>query len=309
MFYTASHSNRRRPALAGSVSAVYGMCGYYEAVVEEGREWRCRRRAARSLDPVENFVFETHRPSNYLRRLADSDIGRHYKAIALAQLEARPGDTVVDLGCGPGADLAALADATEPDGLVIGIDIDAAAVAEASAQHSADSRIKLYHNDIHELFLPDVSADRARTDRVLQHVAEPAVVLHEIRRVLRPHARAVFAEPDWETLVVDHHDQELSRAYTHFVADIAVRNGAIGRKLPALALQSGFDVSDVLPITTVFRDIRSADRVFGFGRVCERAVAADYLTREQADRWLRGLASEPFFASATLFIVTAIRKP
>jgi ubiquinone/menaquinone biosynthesis C-methylase UbiE len=258
---------------------------------------------------VKDSLFETRRPSDYLRRLADSDIGRRYKAIALEQLGVRLGDTVIDLGCGPGADLAALADAVGSDGHVIGIDIEATALDEASAEHSFDSRIELYQGDIHALALADDSADRARTDRVLQHVAEPAAVLQEIRRILRPDATAVFAEPDWDTLVVDHHDRQLSRAYTHFVADIAVRNGAIGRQLPALALQSGFDIGDVLPITTVFRDLCAADRVFGFERVCKRAVDAGHLTQEQADSWTRGLATEPFFASVTLFIVTATRRP
>ncbi|WP_228003015.1 methyltransferase domain-containing protein [Nocardia australiensis] len=258
---------------------------------------------------MKDAVFETRRPNDYLRRLADSDIGRHYKAIALEQLGVRAGDTVVDLGCGPGADLAVLADAVGSDGHVIGIDIEAAALDEASADHSADSRIELCHGDIHALALADGSADRARTDRVLQHVAEPAMVLHEARRILRPDATAVFAEPDWDTLVVDHHDRQLSRAYTRFVADIAVRNGTIGRQLPALALRSGFDINDVLPITTVFRDLRTADRVLGFERVCKRAVDAGHLTQQQADSWTRGLAVEPFFASVTLFIVTATRKP
>ncbi|WP_167475379.1 methyltransferase domain-containing protein [Nocardia arthritidis] len=258
---------------------------------------------------MESLLFETRRPCDYLRRLADSDIGRHYKAIALEQLGIRPGDIVVDLGCGPGADLAALADAVGLDGFVIGVDVDAAAVDEVSAAHSADPRITVCHNDIHDLCLADGSVDRARTDRVLQHVAEPAAVLHEMRRILRPHATAVFAEPDWETLVVDHHDRQLARAYAHFVADFAIRNGAIGRQLPALALRSGFDVHDVLPITTVFRDIRAADRVLGFHRVCQRAVDAHQLTQEQADRLLHDLATEPFFASVTLFIVTATRQP
>ncbi|MFJ4654168.1 methyltransferase domain-containing protein [Nocardia sp. NPDC088792] len=258
---------------------------------------------------MEDTLFETHRPGNYLRRLADSDIGRHYKMIALEQLGVRPGDTVVDLGCGPGADLAVLADTVGPDGLVIGVDVDAAAVGEASAEHGADPRITVHHNDIHQLVLADRSADRARTDRVLQHVAEPAAALDEIHRILRPHATAVFAEPDWETLVIDHHDRELARSYTHFVADVVIRNGGIGRQLPALALRSGFDIRDVLPITTVFRDARTADRVLGFERVCARAVDAGYLARAAADNWLRGLTTEPFFASVTLFIVTVTRMP
>jgi ubiquinone/menaquinone biosynthesis C-methylase UbiE len=40
--------------------------------------------------------------------------------------------------------------------------------------------------DIQDLPLAEHTVDRARTDRVLQHVADPTRVLGEVRRVLRP---------------------------------------------------------------------------------------------------------------------------
>ena len=58
-------------------------------------------------------------------------------------------------------------------------------------------------------------------------------------------------------------------------------------------------------ITAVFRDARAADQVLGLQRVTGRAVAAGYLTQESAGQWLDHLATQPFFASTTLFIITA----
>jgi len=258
---------------------------------------------------VNATVFEEHHPNNYLRRLADSDIGRHYKSIALEQLDIQPGHTVVDLGCGPGADLGRFAAATGPTGRVIGIDSDAAALTEAQSETLVEARIEFRRGDIHTLDLPDDTTDRAHTDRVLQHVAEPTRVLEEIRRILRPGGIAVLAEPDWDTLVIDHPNLEIARAYQRFVTDIVVRNSHIGRQLPRLAVGCGFHIEDVLPITTVFRDVTAADKVLGLKRVSDRAVDAGYLTREAADQWLNHLATEPFFAAATLFIITATRKP
>ncbi|OXR47804.1 Ubiquinone/menaquinone biosynthesis C-methyltransferase UbiE [Nocardia cerradoensis] len=89
-------------------------------------------------------AFEKYRANDYLRRLADSDIGRHYKAIALEQLDIQPGHTVVDLGCGPGADLGSFAAATGPAGRVVGIDSDAAALTEARSDIRAGEPIALY---------------------------------------------------------------------------------------------------------------------------------------------------------------------
>lgn len=59
-------------------------------------------------------TLEGERPADYLTRLAASDLGRSYKS--LNELGVQPGAVVVDLGCGPGADLAALADAAGSTG-------------------------------------------------------------------------------------------------------------------------------------------------------------------------------------------------
>ena len=62
---------------------------------------------------------ETVRPDDYLLRLAASDLGRAYKALVLQQLRVAPGSAVVDLGCGPGTDLPAFAEAVGPTGRVL----------------------------------------------------------------------------------------------------------------------------------------------------------------------------------------------
>jgi hypothetical protein len=89
------------------------------------------------------------------------------------------------------------------------------------------------------------------------------------------------------------------------VTDQAVRNATLGRELPRLAAEASFGVGKVTPITAVFRDAQAADQVLGLQRVTSRAVAAKYLTEDSARQWLAYLASQPFFASMTLFIVTA----
>ncbi|WP_308280805.1 methyltransferase domain-containing protein [Streptomyces barringtoniae] len=71
-------------------------------------------------------AFETYRPDpvSYLDRLATSDLGRSYKRRMLDELHLRAGHRVLDLGCGPGTDLEALAQAVTPAGAVVGVDHD-----------------------------------------------------------------------------------------------------------------------------------------------------------------------------------------
>jgi ubiquinone/menaquinone biosynthesis C-methylase UbiE len=249
--------------------------------------------------------FEQTRPEDYLLRLAASDLGRAYKGLAVAELGIRRGDTVLDLGCGPGADLAAFAEATGREGRVIGIDNDPAAVAEAARRAAGLPQAEVAEGDVHALDIPDASVDRVHTDRVLQHVGDPAAVLREARRVLRAGGSAVFAEPEWDTLVIDYPDLAVPRAYTRFVTERVIRNDAIGRQLTGLATRAGFEVGNVIPITAVFRDVQAADKILGLSRVTTRAAGAGYLTEETAGQWLDHLARQPFFCSLTLFIVTA----
>lgn len=252
-------------------------------------------------------AFETAAPDRiaYLDRLAATDLGRSYKARMLDELGLRPGHTVLDLGCGPGTDLTSLARAVTATGTVIGVDSDRTAVDTARQRTAGQDAVTVRLADIHDLPLPDRGADRARTDRVLQHVADPARALREIQRVLRPGGRLVMGEPDWDTLAVDHPDSGLSRAYTRFVTDEVIRNARIGRQLPRLAAEAGFTVPAVIPITPVFRDVRAADTILGLGRTTQRAAAAGYLTDEQARRWLDHLANGPFLAAVTFYVVVA----
>ncbi|MFF2813118.1 methyltransferase domain-containing protein [Streptomyces sp. NPDC058000] len=101
-------------------------------------------------------------------------------------------------------------------GTVIGVDHDQTAVDAASERTANQDTVTVQLGDIHDLPLADRATDRARTDRVLQHVADPVRALCEIRRVLQPGGRLVMGEPDWTTLAVDHPDSDLSRAYTQY---------------------------------------------------------------------------------------------
>lgn len=252
-------------------------------------------------------AFETDRPDpvGYLDRLATSDLGRSYKRRMLGELDLRAGHRVLDLGCGPGTDLEALARAVTSTGAVIGFDHDRNMVDAARSRTAGQAVVDVRQADIHDLPMPDHTADRARTDRVLQHVADPLAALGEIRRVLRPGGRLVMGEPDWETLAIDHPDGELTRAYTRHVAERVIRNAGIGRQLARLATESGFRVPTVIPVAPVFRDVQVADKILGLERTTRRAVEAGYFSDQAAKTWLSHLTRGPFFAAVTFYIVVA----
>ncbi|WP_305784353.1 methyltransferase domain-containing protein [Symbioplanes lichenis] len=234
----------------------------------------------------------------YMDTAAATPIGTAYKQHFAARLDLRAGHTVVDLGCGPGTDLGRLAAAT-PGGRVIGIDRDPRMLAEARRRHPT---AEVHESDLHALPLPDAGADRARTDRVLQHVDDPARVLAEARRVLRPGGLLGLAEPDWDTLAVADEDLVTSRAFARFVAG-RVRNAAIGRDLVRLCVAAGFEVRNVTPVPVLFRDFATADAILGLRRNADRAVAAGALAGPAAATWVARQERGPVVAGFTCYMV------
>jgi ubiquinone/menaquinone biosynthesis C-methylase UbiE len=253
-------------------------------------------------------TLESERPADYLTRLASSELGLAYKSLVVEEMQIEKGATVLDLGCGPGADLRAFATAVGRRGRVIGIDNDSDAIEEAQRWAAADERIEVAVGDVHRLPLPARSVDRVHTDRVIQHVNDPTAVISEAARVLRARGVAAFAEPDWDTLVIDFPRPQIPSSYRRFIVDRVVRNARIGRRMANLCEEHGLNPTRVIPVTAIYRDAAQADRVFGFARVTSRAVEAGYLSAAEGDEWLRYLSTQRFFASATLF-VTLAEKP
>ncbi|NJP92507.1 methyltransferase domain-containing protein [Nonomuraea sp. FMUSA5-5] len=243
-------------------------------------------------------------PIAYLDHVAAGTAGRDYKQQVLELMDLHRGQTVLDLGCGPGTDLAAMATAVAPAGQVIGVDRDPLMVAEARARLAGRPSVEIRSGDVHALPLDDGSVDRARTDRVLQHVADPTRVLAELRRVARPGARIVMAEPDWEGLLIDSPQPAMSRGLVRFLTTEIIRNPAIGRGLARLCREAGLVVRSVITAAPVFRDFTTADHLFGLRRNVARAIDAGYLTQD-AEEWIDDLSSQPFLASALLFLVVA----
>jgi ubiquinone/menaquinone biosynthesis C-methylase UbiE len=249
-------------------------------------------------------------PIAYMTEVGASDSGRGVRERVLAALDLRPGQTVLDVGCGPGVNLPDLAAGVGSHGLVLGVDHDPAMAQEDRRRslvngHGAEGRVEVLRGDAHALPLADASADRARCDRILQHVRDPAAAITELRRVARPGAVLTLAEPDWDTLAIDAPDLAASAAFTRFTCDKVVRNARLGRQLARLADSAGWTVRSVEPLTLLFRDFTQADRILGLTRNAAKAVAAGYLSQDTAAAWLASLAQGPFLAAGTMFLVAA----
>jgi ubiquinone/menaquinone biosynthesis C-methylase UbiE len=109
---------------------------------------------------------------------------------ALLLGEARPGERVLDLGCGAGRFVRALAEAgADP----VGVEVAQAAL-ERARRNAPGADLRLVEAD-GSLPLEHRSVDLVWCSEVLEHVADVAGLLVEVRRVLRPGGRLLATVP------------------------------------------------------------------------------------------------------------------
>ena len=110
---------------------------------------------------------------------------------ALLVGEARPGERVLDLGCGAGRFVAALRDAgADP----VGVELAAAAI-ERARRNAPRADLRLVEPD-GGLPLGHGEIDLVWCSEVLEHVPETGAFLNEVRRVLKRGGRVLITVPD-----------------------------------------------------------------------------------------------------------------
>ncbi|MEV5547385.1 class I SAM-dependent methyltransferase [Streptomyces sp. NPDC052309] len=106
-------------------------------------------------------------------------------AAAVAELGLRPGDRVLDAGCGTGRALPPLRAAVGPSGVVVGADLTPAML-QAAVRAGRDRDGRLLLADVTALPLRSRSLDAVFAAGLVAHLPDPAGNLRELARVVRP---------------------------------------------------------------------------------------------------------------------------
>lgn len=177
-------------------------------------------------------------PAESARLRRQSEELRPDSAALLDRVGLGPGQSAIDIGCGPSGILELLAERASPGGRVVGLDADPVHAAMAR-QFAADRQlpgVEIVAADARDTGLPPGSFDLVHARTVLVTVPEPAAVVAEMVRLARPGGWIASLEPDAEYSLCYPAHPAWTRVGEIFHAAFS-RNGAdlrIGRRLTEL---------------------------------------------------------------------------
>jgi SAM-dependent methyltransferase len=178
----------------------------------------------------------------------------------------RPGETVVDLGCGGGLDVLLAAARVGPSGKAVGIDLTPEMIdrARRNGARQGLANVEFHLATIDRLPLPDASADCVLSNCVINLAPDKRAVFREMYRVLKPGGRVAVSDIALKKPLPD----DLARSALAYVGCVA---GAISVAEYERGLrEAGFDAVQVVD---THKDLNAYAQVEGQSGCCSPPAA------------------------------------
>jgi arsenite methyltransferase len=241
---------------------------------------------------------------------ATRDVVRR-RRLAREALAARPGDRILDVGCGPGFYVSELAEEVGTEGYVLGLDGSPAMLAVAAKRTEGLANTELGEADAISLPVKDADFDRVLSVQVLEYVEDVPAALAEMDRALRPGGRVLVWDVDWGTLSM----HALDRARTDRVLaawDKHLIHPSLPRTLTAQLRAAGFE--DVQMEGHVFATNELIPDAYGgsfvpliAGYVADEGGLGDEEAKAWAEEQLELHARGEFYSAVVQFCFTATK--
>ena len=132
------------------------------------------------------------------RLMAESIAGTTRRNEILNEMQIRPGEVIIDIGCGAGHLLPHLAKAVGNSGTVYGLDPSKAQLDQANQRCSEFDSVKLIERGADDSQLPSDCCDSATSTQALEYIPDVDSALDEITRVLKPGGAFVNVSILWD---------------------------------------------------------------------------------------------------------------
>ncbi|WP_022664965.1 GNAT family N-acetyltransferase [Desulfospira joergensenii] len=262
---------------------------------------------------VESYHFDTlsDKKGEYQRLTTQAQISEKLEFTVLKKIGLKNGDTILDLGSGPGVTSMLLA-RYFPQSRIIGIEPDRELREEAEKRTRDLPLCRFLEGTGQAIPLKNHDVDFSYARLLFQHIPDPMDTIREMIRVTRPGGILCIMDVDDGTIFIHPESREwhqieerVARAQAQFGGDRHV-----GRKLLSYLMEAGLEQVqvDLVPVTTqmlgpeMFFNI-----VFGFKQQhLKRAGDWDSETRDAFARLRIRLGERGAFASENIFAAHAM---
>lgn len=239
---------------------------------------------------------EKHYNTAYLENTAN--VVGAIKTLSYEPFKKRSKGSIVDLGCGNGADASSLQEVTSAEVEVIGLDHDSNFIAEAKQKHPD---IKFLVADVEELPFDDNSIDGIRTERMFQHLKKPERVLQEIRRVLKTKGDLVILDTDWPGINFYAPLIGIENKIREYLTKVKVNFGLSTRYLTSLILEHQFKIEKFTYHRVSMTSIEELEGLIQYSRLLNELIENKVLTTFEADSFKNELINKDL--NGTLFCI------
>lgn len=223
------------------------------------------------------------------RKVAEGPEGVARRMATFEALAVRPGQALLDIGCGGGHLVRELALAVGAEGRAVGLDMSPDQLAAARRLCTDLPGAELVEGDATDLPFEDASLDGLAAIQTLEYIPDVDAALAEARRVLRPGAKAALVSVLWEHWRFHGAEPELTgrvlegwRAHcTHQMLPL---------ELPRRLAAAGFGGIARRPIAFLNGALHENAYAFWAARIVAAFATTKGVPEAEAQRWLDQLA-------------------
>lgn len=263
-------------------------------------------------NPSKAGAAEVSQMAAFLEERSRSSDMQEVNAAVCKVLDPGPGDRILEVGCGSGVLCRMIAPYLQPNGHMVGLDISPHFLLEAKKhilQEDAGEYVTFECGAGESLPYSSAVFDGAFAARLLLHAQDPDAIVREMARVVKPGGRIVVMDWDFDSVVVDHPERELTRRLLHWRCDHQGGDNWSGRQLWRRMVVAGLQCLSVHPVITVVHG-ETDGLTQSLLRAAQVSRDGGAISANEFDTWVYKLKERiqerTFFASIVYFIVKGI---